>query len=177
MPKIWISDIGKQFNPTSDITSDTAVFSPISEIPISCSIQRSSQISDWVPSSACTQILLYRPSLRSPAPQLGCSWSRHRSKQPPPPPPQQCRVEQDTRQPEISLHYWVEIDGHRSPQFISILTGVVEALKKLLQTAPPFPPWRGGLNIHRCRLGRRERADGEYVCISKKNIKRAGDNW
>ena len=46
----WISDIGQKIIPISDIMSDSAVFSPISDVLISGSVRyRWSRISDWVP--------------------------------------------------------------------------------------------------------------------------------
>ncbi len=50
--KYWfrISDIEQKFIPISDIMSDSAHFSPISDVPISGSVRyRWSRISDWVP--------------------------------------------------------------------------------------------------------------------------------
>jgi hypothetical protein len=45
-----ISDIGQNFIPISDIMSDSAHFSPLSDVPISGSVwYRWSRISDWVP--------------------------------------------------------------------------------------------------------------------------------
>ncbi len=45
-----ILDIGQKFIPISDIMSDSALFSPISDVLISGSVQyRWSRISDWVP--------------------------------------------------------------------------------------------------------------------------------
>jgi hypothetical protein len=45
----WISDVRQKFIPISDIMSDSALFSPISDIPIFGSVRRWSRISDWVP--------------------------------------------------------------------------------------------------------------------------------
>ncbi len=45
-----ISDFGQKFIPISDIMTDSALFSPISDVPLSGSVRyRWSRISDWVP--------------------------------------------------------------------------------------------------------------------------------
>ncbi len=46
--KVWLSEIGKKFNPISHIMSESDLFNPIADFPISGSVRfRSSRISYW----------------------------------------------------------------------------------------------------------------------------------
>ncbi len=71
--QIW--DIAQTFIPISDIMSDSALFSPISDVPISGSVRyRWSRISDWVPTYAGCVSHLSRQQHFHPHPGGGVGW-------------------------------------------------------------------------------------------------------